>query len=371
MREGKVGASGTDTSAILVAEYLAKVGHEVVFAAERTTVGEKVRGVLYTNINFENVENKNFDVLVTSLWFSAIDTLPIIVTQSLIYWCHLAWMYSMKELTEYARKHNLKLGVVHISEWERKHNKSTVDGMEVDLKQPIYTTIIPNSITTDIIEDIEKLQLERKPHRAVFHAQWSRGASTALEAIKELGWSEDDFVTFDYLQSASKQRADKTILYRELAQSDYFIFPSFTSGRLVYKDTFSCAVAEALAMGVIVVAYPLGALPEYYNEYCTWADYPPGVNVEKLNSERLTEEPLMGNVSTIVEKVKYLENNPTFKQQLREAGKKYIKETFNIEKIGPRWEDYLVNTLQIKDIAATMPIGSIDAVFTNGTIVPK
>ena len=85
LRYGKGGGSGTDTSSILVAEYLASQGHEVVYASEKLEPqldaqlmsigqgfipGKKIRGVIYTDMAFNNIENKEFDILINSLWFN-------------------------------------------------------------------------------------------------------------------------------------------------------------------------------------------------------------------------------------------------------------------------------------------------------------
>ncbi|MBM4225292.1 MAG: hypothetical protein FJ167_11020, partial [Gammaproteobacteria bacterium] len=129
------GGSGTDTSSIVVAEYLASQGHEVVFVTEElepkleeiykslgrdNTPGKKVRGVIYTNLNFDGVENKEFDILINSLWFSKYKELPITVTKALIYWNHMQWIYGIQEMIDYSKENNLKLGFVNISEWEKK-----------------------------------------------------------------------------------------------------------------------------------------------------------------------------------------------------------------------------------------------------------
>lgn len=339
IRYGGVGSSGTDSSAILVAEYLAKQGHDVVFACESGNVGTEVNGVFYTNLNFSRVENKTFDSLITSLWFEKFNDLSIVVTQSLIYWCHLSWMYSMNEMVEFATKNNLILGVVHVSNWEKSHNQASVNYMAGRLKN-VKTAVIPNAIVTDVALDVLKKKVSKKPRKTIFHAQWSRGGPTALEVVKKLGWNESDFVSFDYLRAGASGRLDKKALFNELADSEYFIFPSFTHGRLIYKDTFSCAVAEALAMGVIVVAYPLGALPEYYQDYCSWVDFPQGTNLEKLTTEKVSEDPLFGNVDNMVAKVNYLENSPLEKQKLASCGE-YVLNRFSIDNVGPMWEKYL------------------------------
>lgn len=342
IRYGKVGSSGTDSSAILVAEYLASQGHEVVFAKESCAQFVKIRGVVYTNVNFDTITNKTFDVLVTALWFERFSSLNIKVTKALVYWCHLAWMYSMREMADFANAHGLKFGVVHVSEWERNHNKDTVEFMKNTVRSDTTSIVIPNAIMIDVAKPIIEQRIEKKSHQTIFHTQWSRGGPTALEAVKRLGWDVSNFVSFDYLKTSADDRLDKRTLFIKLAESEYFLFPSFTHGRLVYKDTFSCAVAEALLMGVIVVAYRLGALPEYYNDYCVWVDYPAGVNLQKIQSERVSEEPLFGNVDNMVAKVKYLENNPDIKKKFT-VGREYILTNFCIEKIGPTWERYLLS----------------------------
>jgi hypothetical protein len=75
MRYNKAGLSGTDTSTILVAEYLANNGYEVIVAVEKPeghvldfhqikgnsfTPGTVDRNVTYTYLDLENIENKNF-----------------------------------------------------------------------------------------------------------------------------------------------------------------------------------------------------------------------------------------------------------------------------------------------------------------------
>jgi glycosyltransferase involved in cell wall biosynthesis len=111
----------------------------------------------------------------------------------------------------------------------------------------------------------------------------------------------------------------------------------------VHKDTFSCVVAEALALGCTVLTYPLGAVPEYFGDHCIWLDFPEGVDGEQLQSEALSKD-IEGKfipVDKIVEKIKYLEDNPQIKEEIRENAKKYINSTFNIDRIGKMWDSFL------------------------------
>jgi hypothetical protein len=141
IRYGNGGGSGTDGSSILVAEHLASKGHEVVFvfdelepALEQSyrekgivfTPGTEVNGVKYTYKTFEGIQDLNFDILVSSLWFHDYDKLPITVTKSVIYWSHMQWIYGIGELLSYVKANNLSLGIVNISEWEKSMNIGTI-----------------------------------------------------------------------------------------------------------------------------------------------------------------------------------------------------------------------------------------------------
>ena len=139
------------------------------------------------------------------------------------------------------------------------------------------------------------------------------------------------------------QGVDKKTLFTHLAESEYFIYPLYTPYKDVHKDTFACTVAEALALGVIVVTYPLGALPEIYKDYCVWLDAPPGADLDLMQVEKLSkdEENLFNYTENIVDKINYLENNPEIKEQYKNKGKEYILDNFNINKIGKMWEDYI------------------------------
>jgi hypothetical protein len=141
LRNGNGGGSGTDTSSIVVAEQLAAQGHDVVLVSEKLEVrleeeyakkgihfnaGKKVRGVTYTNFEFEGVEDRNFDILVNSLWFNKYNELPIKVSKAVIYWCHMQWVYGISELLNYVTTNNLKLGFVNISQWEKDMNPQDI-----------------------------------------------------------------------------------------------------------------------------------------------------------------------------------------------------------------------------------------------------
>jgi glycosyltransferase involved in cell wall biosynthesis len=371
LRYGSGGGSGTDTSSVLVAEYLAKQGHDVVFVADKLEPkleeeykakgrvyipGEEFYGVKYTNDNFDGIENKEFDILVSMLWFQDYDKLPIKVTKGLIYWSHMQWIYGIDHIKNYVKDNNLSLGFVHISDWEKKMTgglTETIKNNEVNTN--VQISLIPNPVMDEMINEVIYSKPIRKPHKFIFHAAWARGGNVAIEAVRKLNYPDTEFHAFDYLMATHNHQdpffnlhngVDKKTLFTNIAESEYFIYPLYTPYQDVHKDTFSCVVAEAIALGAIVVTYPLGALPENFGEFCQWLDFPEGVDVEKIQNESLTKD-LEGKFTitdNIVAKIKYLEENPQIKEELRKKGRESINSRFNVNTVGKMWDD-LINKL--------------------------
>lgn len=365
LRYGGVGGSGTDTSTILVAEQLAAAGHEVVvtsdklepaleatLAAEGKTFnsGRVVNGVQYCDIEFTGVENRTFDVLVGSLWFHDYAQLPITVTKALIYWCHLQWIYGVDQIKTYAAQNNLALGFVHISEWERGMNGSAADFYPGALE-----ALIPNPEPDDVIQQVLSENIQRKPHKFVFHAAWSRGGNIAVEAVRRLPYADKEFHAFDYMMVIHAHTdpffhmhdgVDKLTLYRHLAEAEYFLYPLYTPYKDVHKDTFSCVVADAIALGCTPVTYPLGAIPENFDGYCHWVPFPDGVDPVIMQAQPLSkDEPglFAGEqaIQNFVDAVEYLEQNTELKDKIKTTGASYILDKLNSAKVGEMWLNFL------------------------------
>lgn len=367
LRYAKGSGSGTDGSTILVAEYLAKQGHEVVFVADKLEEaleeeyknmgrvyipGQEFYGVKYTNINFDGIENKEFDVLVSMLWFHDYEKLPIKVTKSLVYWSHMQWIYGLGEITQYCNKNNLALRIVNISNWEAEMNKSTLKCM-IDAHEDTKSYLIPNPIVDELVTEVLNDAPQRKPHKFVFHASWARGGNVAVEAVRKLDFEDKEFHAFDYLITIHHHTdsffhkhdgVDKKTLFKHIAESEYFLYPLYTPYKDVHKDTFSCVVAEAIALGATVITYPLGALPENFDGYCVWLDPPPNSKpLSEMQKESLSkdEEGIYTYTDNIVEKIKYLEEHPEVKEEIRKKGRDYIINNFSIAVVGKMWDKLL------------------------------
>jgi glycosyltransferase involved in cell wall biosynthesis len=366
LRYGNGGGSGTDTSTIVVAEYLASQGHEVVIASEKLepplekeyaqkgiffNPGKKVNGVIYTNFEFENIYIQEFDILINSLWFQDYNNLPVKITKAVIYWCHMQWIYGIDEMIKYCTENNLKLGFVNISEWEKEMNSGTINHT-IDRYSETKSTLIPNPIMDDMINEVLLDDPQRKPHKFVFHASWPRGGNVAIDAVRQLPWDDKEFHAFDYLMVTHHHPdeffhrhngVDKKTLFTHIAESEYFIYPLYTPYQDVHKDTFSCVVAEAIALGAIVLTYPLGALTENFDGFCQWLDFPEGSNPEEMQAESLSKD-LDGKfqcTDNIIQKINYLEENPQIKEELRQNGKNYILDRFNSTTVGNMWVNFI------------------------------
>ena len=367
LRYGSGGGSGTDTSTIVVAEQLAAAGYEVVVTSDKLepalethyaehgiyfNPGKNVRGVYYTNQEFENIVNRDFDIVISSLWFQDYKKLPIKVTKALIYWCHMQWIYGIDEIINYARDNSLKLGFVNISPWEKLQNDNTINHAKNHYSNTT-STLIPNPVMDDIINEVLDSKPVRKPHNFVFHAAWPRGGDVAIEAIRQLNMTDKELHAFDYLMVIHDHQdnfffkhdgVDKKTLFTQVAQSEYFLYPLYTPYKDVHKDTFSCVVAEAIALGAIPITYPLGALPDNFEGYCAWIDFPEGVDPVAMNKESLSKDEegkFKNNIQNIINKINYLEANPQVKEEIRAKGKDYILSQFNSQKVGHMWVDYI------------------------------
>jgi len=370
LRYGGGGASGTDTSSILVGEYLAKQGHEVVVVTDDLdeplknefiasggvyVPGSESYGVKYTNINFDGIDNKEFDILINMLWFTEYNKLPITVTKSLIYWSHMQWIYGIGEMTEFARTNNLSIGVVNVSSWQKDISQNVVNSLKSSYSRTIQKTI-HNPVFDEMINEVKAENIEKKKGKFIFHATWPTGGNVALNAVRQLDMPNKEFHALDYFISVDNHvddffhnhsSCDRKTVFKHLAESEYFIYPLYTIHKILRKDTFALTVAEAIAFDTIVLTYPLGGLPENYKDYCVWLDAPPGANLDELQRADMArdEDGLFTYTQNIVDKINYLEANPEIKEQYKNEGKKYIMDSFNLEKIGKDWESFITELI--------------------------
>lgn len=357
IRYGGVGSSGTDASNILVAEFLAKNNHDVVIAIEENdyglendTFGRVINGVYYSDINLGYVLNKTFDIIITNLWYEEFNKLEITINRAIIYWSHMAWMYSHSEVIEFAKKNNLKIGIVNPSKWAEKLNNEYIN-IYKNTYDWVSHVVIPNPLVSDVLEEIRNENIVKNKDQFVFHAIWGRGGDVAVDFMTQIKNPNKKLISLQYVTDIVnrnetfieiRKSTDKKNLYRIIAQSEYFIFPLFGYGNLIYKDTFSCATAEAIALGAIPITYPFGALHELYSDYIQWASIPSSFSDNEINKKvTVDEDLLLKSPKPLLEAYDKLKNNNDFKKYVKQNGFNYILNNFSQDVVGNKWLKFI------------------------------
>jgi glycosyltransferase involved in cell wall biosynthesis len=249
----------------------------------------------------------------------------------------MAWVYCINEMVDFCNERSIKMGFLNISKWAEGQNDWSIK-VGVEKIENTLVRIIPNPIMTDLMDEISNRGVERKNRSSIFHAQYGRGGDVADRTINELGW--EPMYKFDYINH--QNGTDKETLFSKLLETDYFIFPLYHPNGCVYKDTFSCSVAEAIAAGVIVITYSLGAVPEYFSDGCVFLNFPHGTNMEKMMTEKVTcEAQYMDYTGNVKDKLLEVEHTPGLKEEIRNRAKNTIKERFSISVVGKMWEDLI------------------------------
>lgn len=308
MRDGGVGISGTDTSAVLLAESLVKLGHRVVVACDKKNPTGRINGVEYTDFRFSTIaeNDRTFDYLINTLWFEDYDSLPVRVTNALVQWCHMQYVYGVENIKRYCSRHSLRCGIVHISSWSRDRVADVVNhlGKHVEL----FEATIHNMLPFDMLESLKTTKFLKNKRSVVFHAAWRRGGDVVADVVSilnSMNSSKDwKLEICSYIGRAPKTLSmmrdhgplDKSRLYSILAKTEYFVYPCVDLHSLdVHMDTFSCVVAEALAMGCTVVAYRLGCLEELYGPCIEFVDFPVGIDANVMATSCLVKSRQLAN----------------------------------------------------------------------------
>lgn len=332
IRYGAAASSGTDQSVILVGEYLAKQGHSVTIVLDKTDF-KTVNLVNYTDFTYKGID-KEVDILNVNLWFDKYDEIPFMITKAVQYWHHMAWQYGIGELSDFCLENKVALQLIFPSAFAQSHNVHNYFRFK-DVGINTSRVIIPNPIEDQLAEKVLEETIERDSKKVIFHAQYSRGGEIAKKVIEQFDPSLY-LKTFDYVNL--ENGVDKQTILRELASAEYFIFPLYHPNSCVYKDTFSCAVAEAIAMGVKVITYPLGAFTEYFNEGCYYADFPPHTNINRMFSEKVScEMPYMDDTRTLVDALKKVTDPDSGEFSHLASTSNLIRKQFGVEEVGSQW----------------------------------
>jgi glycosyltransferase involved in cell wall biosynthesis len=350
IRNGGVGVSGSHQSLILILEGLAALGHECVLAVTNGNVGKKIKGVFYTDDKLIGRKNMTWDVVIILDWMG--DDMPFYKSllwevKLFIVLCECVGIKSPHKISEIAAHFGCRIGIVYVSEWCQRATRirGIPDGS--------VEVVIPNPLMVDML-----VQSEKKSRSMVFHPVFERGGLTALKAFYNMGWDDGQMTVFNYDAAEKKTplhnlpgvrakgSGDKYAIMKHLAEAEYFVYPLALPDGNVHRDTFACSVAEALACEVLVVTYPIGALPELYGDSCFWLDLPEGYDPKLFDDPYFIYCKEMKNetaVNAICAAVRRLESDPQLKESLRKSGKDLVLKKFDPKHIASRWERFILH----------------------------
>jgi glycosyltransferase involved in cell wall biosynthesis len=360
VRTGGVGVSGTDQSIIIAAEQLALHGHTCCIAGNFTKPGTVTRGVIFTDLSLTGAP-RAYDILCVCSWYRDFESLPIDRTSVKAIWL-LCQHWAVDAPAAVAKFANAccirKVVIIALSEWSRGEIRRLETGTAIKTNKEagrhrydVVDVVIPNGLMLDVAESIDMSTKARLPKTMVFHAVWERGGHLAAAAFEALGWQTGGaFHMYDYWGNLPNSSAvcchgstDKRTLLTKLAETEYFVYPSVLPNGGVHKDTFACVVAEACAMGVIVLAFPLGALKDLYGDAVVWLDWPPGFvvpgNLAQACFQACPELTSPAVVEGIVAKIRWLEERPDVKAAQRQRAMEHARRAFDPAALGELWNN--------------------------------
>lgn len=329
IRTGGSGVSGTEQSAVLVAEHLAGKGHDVAIVTFNANLSfEKVRGVWYTNFTYMGLQNIDVDLLVVHSMHT-IFRFPFQSVRCLVTWCVCAGIQHQAAIARFVAEKKCTYGIVHISKWAEAVTR-------VDI--PVHFAVqIPNPVMFDVLERF--YDTPKKPKSMVFHAVWERGGDVARRVYDKLGWASQGgtFSVFDY--NIPEKSADKFTVLQTVAESEYFVFPLVLPSGSISKETFACVAAEACALGAILITIGCGSLPQFYGQSAVFVPFPADCDVHGVvHASSTTDVRFLSEdmVDQYVAIINYLESNPDKKARIRKAAKENMQQ-FSIESVGVFW----------------------------------
>lgn len=353
VRSGGVGVSGTEQTCVVVAEQLAATGaYDCVVACSSCEHGAVTRGVRYAT-HLSDAEWGDLDACITVSWNYDVPARLMKAGSDLIVTCACVDMVKEAVLQE-AVARGVRIKVVHVSHWGRDATHRFVPWYRQYVR-PGHEAVIPNPLMADVMEDVlleegggapasGLLVAPRDDRNLVFHASYERGGGVAARVAERLGGT---LQAFNYHQggAAAKPSADKRTLFKQLLNSGFFVYPLALPCGKVHKDTFACCVAEALAMGVHVVSWPVAALPELYDGLVHWARMPSGASPNVSSHDRFATDPTFLSaeaLDSLVDAVRRAAAMPEQEQmKWRARGAAYARSAFDPARVGAMYRRLL------------------------------
>lgn len=353
-----VGVCGTVQTTILIAEYLASKKH-IVDIYSNNIVKSTYNNVNYKNINELNI-NTEILIVPSHICFTDYDksiNLQKIKKFIILYQC--TEFVEEDSLINFKNKYqNIEIIGVYPSEWTK--NASYIYKIDHIFNKKY---VIPNPLMLDVLQSKDIINFERKLN-FITNCTFERGGYFSLKVLNSLPIIPNKITIMDYLINIDYEistfnniinnieiipSADKETVLTKLGESSYFLYLLTLPSGIVHKDTFACCVAEALAMGTIVLTWKVAALPEMYpeNSGIVYMPFPKNVNISSIDGinsyEKTIEQNLLSEdakqivINTIME----LESNPDRKKELRLKGIEYSRNHYRSEVVCKQWDDVI------------------------------
>jgi hypothetical protein len=347
IRTGGVGVSGTDTSFILIAEYFSKNGWNVSFISSTCKNESTYNGVKYYSLDYFKNYNPNFNIIVIppsdeflKYKWKNIDTIII--------WCQMQHTFSEVAFQSFKSQYQTsKIFINYMNNFTK--NATTIYSPHTSFYIDNFF-FIPNPLLNDIVIP----ETVKVPYSFIFNTSFRRGGQIMLNIFNKLPYINKTLKIcssykgeLDHLKNNYNiqilNSLDKTTLYNNLSNTEYFIYPLVSpldQCANLHKDTFCCAIAEALLNEVIVLTFPVGAIMEMYGDTLVYLPFPDLSKQSLHKSEYHSSAPELYNKEfedVVINIIEYLEKNPIFKELLKKRGKEYVINKFNIDLIGKEW----------------------------------
>lgn len=353
IRTGGVGVSGTHQSTVIAAEQLVRAGHQVCVMNYCNDV--EVNGVRYISSLQELGSVEDIECAVVPPWFGNVQALCSVLKhlKHVVVWFHCPFLSVVRDLPFQVR-HALpgaKVSFMHVSEWSRMNVLKEVRPELMALVHKQMTT--PNALMVDVMPPVDEVVAGTRPNNFVFFACFERGGKVAQRVHAELvgrggSWAGSSFITSQYGNKGTQ--SDKTSLMAKLRGARYFVYPLVLppeGAYSVHRDTFGCVVAEALAMGVEVITYPVAALGEYYGKEIHAIPFPEGITRSTFDDQ--VPDPLLpqlysdAQVKIIADMVARLDEtwDSAERRDKRAQDACRVRERYGPEAAGIKWTEFV------------------------------
>ena len=339
IRTGGIGVSGSHLSTVIAAEALAnQPGFEVYL--HNYCLDEIINKVNYVS----QVRAKTYDYLVVYPWATE-HTYEHVDCKNIIVWLHCPTCCG--SLLNYLYKTSKPIYTVHLAEWCK--GLSMLAMPDVIASKLLKHYVVPNGL----LDPLPVINSSIHPPNSMFIASFERGGKVAQQVWSLLKERDNDrwgdFIVKAYTDK--REQVDKVTIYKLFENIRYFIYPLVLPndshlGTVVHRDTFGCCVAEAIACGVEVFSYPVGALPEHYGDMVHWLPFPDGITANHINEDVHTQKqlPAMASAEQIQRIAAFVDKlDATYhdraSQRLDNARR--VRERFSSKRIGNMWVEML------------------------------